>query len=78
MTNFRNLKIQINDQQPLNDVVKELERLGYKDGSRFHGKYVGSLVVFVDLMTFADCFTAHCYVDTAVTIILSELKEILL
>ena len=29
MTNFRNLKIAINDQQPLDEVVKELERLGY-------------------------------------------------
>lgn len=29
MTNFRNLKIDINDQQPLDEVVKELERLGY-------------------------------------------------
>lgn len=26
---YKNLKIQINDQQPLNEVVKELERLGY-------------------------------------------------
>ena len=32
MTNFRNLKIAINDQQPLDEVVKELERLGYKAG----------------------------------------------
>lgn len=29
MTNFRNLKIAINDQQPLDEVVGELERLGY-------------------------------------------------
>ena len=30
MTNFRNLKITINDQQPLDEVVRELERLGYE------------------------------------------------
>ena len=30
MTKFRNLKIQINDKQPLDEVVRELERLGYK------------------------------------------------
>lgn len=30
MNNFRNLKIAINDQQPLDEVVRELERLGYK------------------------------------------------
>ena len=29
MTNFRNMKIEINEQQPLEDVVRELERLGY-------------------------------------------------
>lgn len=27
---FKNLKISINDQQPLDEVVKELERIGYK------------------------------------------------
>ena len=27
---FKNMKIEINDQQPLNEVVSELERLGYK------------------------------------------------
>ena len=29
MTNFKNMKIEINNQQPLDDVVKELERLRY-------------------------------------------------
>lgn len=29
MINFRNLKIAINDQQPLDEVVRELEWLGY-------------------------------------------------
>ena len=27
---FKNMKIAINEQQPLDEVVKELERLGYK------------------------------------------------
>lgn len=27
---FKNMKIEINDEQPLDEVVKELERLGYK------------------------------------------------
>ena len=26
---FKNMKIEINDQQPLDEVVRELERLGY-------------------------------------------------
>lgn len=34
MTNFRNLKIAINDQQPLDEVVMELERLGYVEQYR--------------------------------------------
>ena len=30
MSGFKNLKIKINDSQPLNEVIKELERLGYE------------------------------------------------
>lgn len=29
MTKFQNMKIEINEQQPLDEVVRELERLGY-------------------------------------------------
>ena len=29
MSNFKNMKIEINEQQPLDEVVKELDRLGY-------------------------------------------------
>lgn len=28
--NYKNMKIEINESQPLDEVVKELERLGYK------------------------------------------------
>ena len=28
--NFKNMKIEINQEQPLDEVVRELERLGYK------------------------------------------------
>ncbi len=31
---FTNMKIEINEQQPLDDVVKELERLGYSEDIR--------------------------------------------
>lgn len=30
MTKFQNMKIEINKQQPLDEVVRELERLGYR------------------------------------------------
>lgn len=46
MNNFRNLKIAINDQQPLDEVVRELERLGYKQAKEkpdnFNMIYAGS------------------------------------
>lgn len=29
--NFKNMKIEINDQQPLDEVVRELEKQGYKE-----------------------------------------------
>lgn len=32
MTNFRNLKIQINDQQPLDEVLKQVKRIGFYIG----------------------------------------------
>ena len=38
MTEFRNMKIAINKQQPLVDVIKELERLGYREDVRNHIK----------------------------------------
>ena len=31
---MRNMKIEINEQQPLDEVVEELERLGYKRNKR--------------------------------------------
>ena len=30
MKEFKNLKIEVNAEQPLDEIVKELERLGYK------------------------------------------------
>lgn len=46
MTNFSNLKIQIKDQQPLDEMVRELERLGYKQAKEkpdhFNMIYAGS------------------------------------
>lgn len=29
---YKNMKIEINEHQPLDEVVKELERLGFKSG----------------------------------------------
>lgn len=30
MSNFKNMKIEVNAEQPLDDIVGELERLGYR------------------------------------------------
>ena len=32
--NFKDMKIEINEQQPLDEIVGELERLGYKQNKR--------------------------------------------
>lgn len=32
MTVFKNMKIEVNEQQPLDEIVMELERLGFKRG----------------------------------------------
>lgn len=37
MTNFRNLKIAINDQQPLDEIAIALESSGYHPHSKFYG-----------------------------------------
>lgn len=43
---YKNMKIEINESQPLDGVVKELERLGYKEAIKkpnvFNMIYVGS------------------------------------
>ena len=34
MNNFKNMKIEVNAEQPLDEIVGELERLGYKQNKR--------------------------------------------
>ena len=45
---FKNMKIEINDQQPLDEVVRELERLGYKQG--WFGIKSSAPILVVDTM----------------------------
>ena len=68
--NFKNMKIEINQDQPLNEVVMELERLMYvkpnSDGDKVYTSQLGNTVnVFDDSMMF------DCYKLTT----LAELKE---
>lgn len=70
MTNFRNIKIAINDQQPLDDVVRELERLG--------GKYLVVARVFEGVGTMMISQIGVCdelYAEPVVCVTLAELKE---
>lgn len=43
MTKFQNMKIEINEQQPLDEVVKELERLGYKINGWLENRIIRSV-----------------------------------
>lgn len=57
---MNNMKIEINDSQPLDEVVKELERIGYVkpngDGDKIFTSQLGNTVnVFDDSMMF-DCY----------------------
>lgn len=49
MTKFQNMKIEINEQQPLDEVVRELERLGYhgniKTGNVVVSSYFGKFAI---------------------------------
>lgn len=66
----KSMKIEINQDQPLDDVVRELERLGYvkpnSGGDKVYTSHLGNTVnVFDDSMMF------DCYELTT----LAELKE---
>ena len=74
MTNFRNLKIAINDQQPLDEVVSELERLGYERG--FFGIESSAPILVVDTMSNGtyECFN-YLFGAYGFNTTLAELKE---
>lgn len=67
MTKFLNLKIAITEDQPLDEVVRELERLGYKEATKkpnaFNMIYVGS-----------SGYYTYMYIEENLTT-LAELKE---
>lgn len=71
---LKNMKIAINDQQPLDEVVKELERLGYKEVFFTPNRNTAFIVAY-DSGSFTDWgkFDGGCY-DWKLTT-LAELKE---
>lgn len=71
---FNNLKIAINDQQPLDEVVEELERLGYKWVRRTKSQFIGGLYIYDDgVFEEYPCFSNDC--SEFLTTTLAELKE---
>ena len=48
MSDYKNLKVEINKEQPLDDVVKELERLSYKDFYKLNSINAVEIETFVD------------------------------
>lgn len=72
---FKNMKIEINDQQPLDEVVSELERLGYKKAG-WIGYRNTSFITTCKLGFYTDHAISFWSVfgDSPLTI-LTELKE---
>ena len=72
---FKNMKIEINEAQPLYEVVIELERLGFERSPLFH-KDCLSIGIYPDYMKF-DCYKNLDVdnVDGCKTTTLAELKE---
>ena len=73
---YKNMKIEINKEQPLDDVVKELERLGFERSPLFF-KDCLTIGIYADYMKF-DCYrnldidgVLGCDLTT-----LAELKEL--
>lgn len=71
---FKNMKIEINDQQPLDELVLELERLGYKKWA-----WTGNGCNWVQTWDDGDYTNAYdlekCELDYHITTALSDLKN---
>ena len=70
-SNFKNMKIAINEQQPLDDVVKELERLGYKKYNDLMSKKPIVVEAYVDGIYCLYSEDLHVCKETTIT----ELKN---
>ena len=48
MSDYKNIKVEINKEQPLDEVVRELERLSYKDFYKLNPINAVEIETFVD------------------------------
>lgn len=72
MIKFKNLKIEINDQQPLDEVVRELRRLGYREVTEVFPS-IDKYIVAYDYGGYGGF--AFSYADGISRVTLTELKE---
>ena len=76
---YKNMKIEINSEQPLDEVVKELERLGYVKDKLYWDNFLNpTLVCACDDGTLIDMQAAKLtakYLDKHETTILLQLKQ---
>lgn len=78
MTNFQNLKIAITPEQPLDEVVRELERLGYKKwrwGGFIDERFKDCSIRTFDNGMFTDMKSKQVYCCGYKETTLTELKE---
>ena len=77
---MKNLKIEVNEKQPLDEIVKELVRLGYENISDDFLQY-SEIHEYPSIVTYnSGCFVYYCHNNagkrnSAVLTTLSELKE---
>lgn len=71
---MKNLKIEVNEKQPLDEIVRELERLGFKCGWRGINSSAPILVVETMSNGTYECFN-HLFGVYKFNTTLAELKE---
>lgn len=70
---FKNMKIKVENN--LDEIVVELERLGFENCTTFNSKNVRFILAFEDHKTFTDYFNLDCSDIEVIETTLAELKE---
>ena len=72
---FKNMKIEINEEQPLDEVVKELERLGFYKGSWWTKVLTQVIEACASTMQLVNYSDSDIQIRTGDLVTLAELKE---
>ena len=70
---MKNMKIKVENN--LDEIVGELERLGFENCTTFNSKNVRFILAFEDHKTFTDYFNLDCSDIEVIETTLAELKE---